>query len=104
MWEMVRGWMIAVVAAIVLFNLLDLLMPSGGMRKVAAMAAGLVILLMMILPVSGAFANGGLEEGFFELFDAAGGSTQQDTGNNFEQDDEWQVYRNNLIHIDDSKD
>jgi stage III sporulation protein AF len=105
MWEMVRSWIVVVVAAIVLFSILDLLMPSGKIRKVAGMAAGLLILLMMLLPVAGALSSGNLQHEIRSLLEGGEMETRPlDTGNNFLQDDKWQVYRKNLIHIDDSKD
>ena len=51
--EILRGWLLGLVAAALILTVLRALMPKGSIRPVARVTAGLVLLLVLLRPLAG---------------------------------------------------
>ncbi len=51
MMDILRNWLIGIVAAAMLVSVLDALLPKGGSGKIAKLAGGLVLLLAVVQPL-----------------------------------------------------
>lgn len=49
--DLLRNWLIGIVAAAMLVSVLDTLLPKGGAGKIAKLAGGLVLLLAVVQPL-----------------------------------------------------
>ena len=51
--EILRGWLLGLVAAALILTVLRALVPKGSIRPVARVTAGLVLLLVLLRPLAG---------------------------------------------------
>ena len=47
----IYGWIITIVAAVLIFNLADILMPNGNVKRISGAVIGIVIVAMIINPI-----------------------------------------------------
>ncbi len=59
MMEVVRSWLLSVIAAAVLCSLAEALMPSGAVKRVGRLVCGLVLLYVVLSPVARLDLEGG---------------------------------------------
>ena len=64
--EILRGWLLGLVAAALILTVLRALVPKGSIRPVARVTAGLVLLLVLLLPLAG-LGGGSLRVRYDEL-------------------------------------
>ncbi len=64
--EILRGWLLGLVAAALILTVLRALMPKGSIRPVARVTAGLVLLLVLLRPLAG-LGGGSLRVRYDEL-------------------------------------
>lgn len=64
--EILRGWLMGLVAAALILTVLRALMPKGSIRPVARVTAGLVLLLVLLRPLAG-LGGGSLRVRYDEL-------------------------------------
>lgn len=64
--EILRGWLLGLVAAALILTVLRALVPKGSIRPVARVTAGLVLLLVLLRPLAG-LGGGSLRVRYDEL-------------------------------------
>lgn len=64
--EILRGWLLGLVAAALILTVLRVLVPKGSIRPVARVTAGLVLLLVLLRPLAG-LGGGSLRVRYDEL-------------------------------------
>lgn len=64
--EILRGWLLGLVAAALILTVLRALVPKGSIRPVARVTAGLVLLLVLLRPLAG-LGGGALRVRYDEL-------------------------------------
>lgn len=64
--EILRGWLLGLVAAALILTVLRALVPKGSIRSVARVTAGLVLLLVLLRPLAG-LGGGSLRVRYDEL-------------------------------------
>ena len=64
--EILRDWLLGLVAAALILTVLRALVPKGSIRPVARVTAGLVLLLVLLRPLAG-FGGGSLRVRYDEL-------------------------------------
>lgn len=64
--EILRGWLLGLVAAALILTVLRSLVPKGSIRPVARVTAGLVLLLVLLRPLAG-LGGGSLRVRYDEL-------------------------------------
>ena len=105
MWESIRGWILTIAAAVLLFVLLDMLLPNGGVKKVARMALGLLLVAIMVSPLVELLTGTALEVELRQYMDAAEQNKMElYYENKSHKDSAWEVYTRNHNNINGNED
>ena len=58
MWAGVRGWIISLTVIVMIYSIVELMMPEGNLNKFARVVLGLMISLAILSPIVSLFQNG----------------------------------------------
>lgn len=58
MFESLKGWVSNIAAIIVFVSIIEIILPDGKMRKYVSLTAGVLVVLIIISPLVGAFNKG----------------------------------------------
>ena len=58
MWTGIRGWLVSLCAIVMMYSIIDMLMPSGNLNKYARVVLGLMISMAILMPIVELLKNG----------------------------------------------
>jgi stage III sporulation protein AF len=101
MWEWVRNWVIGIVAAVVIFSLVEIIMPQGDMKKVARMVVGLMMMGVVLSPMLHLLTGDArIQEGVGNYIDAMEREERANVWQNKSYTDiVWEVYERQPTNI-----
>jgi stage III sporulation protein AF len=102
--QAVYGWVITIVAAVLIFNISDILMPSGGVKRVSRAVIGVIVVAMIISPIAGFLGGDNLGDRIPKYEGVFSGSDFNITYDKKSyQEHIWEVYIRNNENIDNNK-
>ncbi|MHB1315565.1 MAG: stage III sporulation protein AF [Christensenellales bacterium] len=58
MWAGIRGWIISLTVIVMIYSIIELLMPEGNLSKYARVVLGLMISMAILSPIAALIQNG----------------------------------------------
>ena len=99
--ELIRNWVVGIVAAVLIFHLADMLMPEGNIRKVSKMAVGLILIAIMVSPLLDLVGTKGTFQAIFrqQLQNVEEQRMELEVETKSPKDAAWEVYIRNNTNI-----
>lgn len=99
MFEMLKNWITSIVVIVIFMALVDMVLPSGSLKKYARLVLGLIVIIIIITPVFKLFdRNTNIEttiNQYINKYDNINTSTQKSQKNYFDPDT-IKIFKENL--------
>jgi stage III sporulation protein AF len=82
MYSIFKDWVTSIVVVILFLALVDMIMPSGSLKKYARLATGLIVIIVIIKPIFNIFSHDNLlENNINKYVNSYGTTVSKDIGN-----------------------